>query len=61
MEDGIAYVAERGEPLNDPGGSGSLAEVVDRDIAAVVQAADVCPGECIFIEIDAPFTQIASV
>lgn len=61
MEDGIAYVAERGEPLNDPGGSGSLAEVVDRDIAAVVQAADVCPGECIFIEIDAPFTQIAPV
>jgi ferredoxin len=61
MEDGIAYVAERGEPLNDPGGSGSLAEVVDRDIAAVVQAADVCPGECIFIEIDALFSQIASV
>jgi ferredoxin len=61
MEDGIAYVAERGEPLNDPGGSGSLAEVAERDIAAVVQAADVCPGECIFIEIDAPFAQIASV
>jgi ferredoxin len=61
MEDGIAYVAERGAPLNDPGGSGSLAEVAERDIAAVVQAADVCPGECIFIEIDAPFTQIAPV
>lgn len=61
MEDGIAYVAERGAPLNDPGGSGSLAEVADRDIAAVVQAADVCPGECIFIEIDAPFSQIAPV
>ncbi len=59
MEDGIAYVAERGAPLNDPGGSGSLAEVAERDIAAVVQAADVCPGECIFIEIDALFSQIA--
>ena len=23
LEDGIAYVAERGEPLNDPGGAGS--------------------------------------
>jgi ferredoxin len=56
MEDGIAYVAERGAPLNDPGGSGYLAEVAERDIAAVVQAADVCPGECIFIEIDALFS-----
>jgi ferredoxin len=52
MEDGIAYVAERGEPLNDPGGSGSLAEVPERDFAEVVLAADVCPGECIFIELD---------
>jgi hypothetical protein len=23
-----------------------------RDFSAVVQAADVCPGECIFVEID---------
>ncbi len=51
LEDGIAYVAERGEALNDPGGASSLADVVVRDYAAVVQAADVCPGECIFIEI----------
>jgi len=51
LEDGIAYVAERGEPLNDPGGAGSLADVALRDYAAVVQAADVCPGECIFVEI----------
>jgi hypothetical protein len=29
-----------------------LADVVARDYAAVVQAADVCPGECIFVEID---------
>lgn len=61
MEDGIAYVAEFGEPLNDPGGSGSLAQVRERDMAAVVQAADVCPGECIFIELDDPFGQIAGV
>ena len=51
LEDGIAYVAERGEALNDPGGAGSLSHVPVRDYAAVVQAADVCPGECIFIEI----------
>ena len=58
LEDGIAYVAERGEPLNDPGGSGSLAVVVERDIAAVVQAADVCPGECIFIELEPAFEEM---
>jgi ferredoxin len=52
LEDGIAYVAERGEPLNDPGSSGSLAYVEPRNRLAVVQAAEVCPGECIFIEID---------
>jgi ferredoxin len=51
MEDGIAYVAERGDPLNDPGGSGSLAEVADRDMAGVVMAA-----ECIFIEMDEPLS-----
>ncbi len=52
LEDGIAYVAERGVALNDPGSSGSLAIVEHRNQLAVVQAAEVCPGECIFIEID---------
>lgn len=52
LEDGIAYVAEAGEPLNDPGGSGSLALIPDRFLADVVQAAEVCPGECIFLEVD---------
>jgi len=52
LEDGIAYVAEDGRPLNDPGSSGSLAWVPARDVHAVIKAAEVCPGECIFIEID---------
>lgn len=52
LDDGIAYVREDGHTLNDPGGSGSLARVADRHMVQVVQAADVCPGECIFIEID---------
>lgn len=52
LEDGIAYVAESGVILNDPGGAGSLAAVPSRHMQSVVQAADVCPGECIFIEID---------
>lgn len=54
LEDGIAYVAEDGHALNDPGGSGSLAEVAPRHVESVIRAAEVCPGECIFIEIDAP-------
>ena len=52
LEDGIAYVMEDGKVLNDPGSSGSLARVVERDVQAVVRAAEVCPGECIFIELD---------
>ena len=52
LEDGIAYVAEFGVALNDPGGAGSLAFVPDRDWQAVVDAADDCPGECIFIEME---------
>ncbi len=54
LEDGIAYVAEGGSPLNDPGGSRSLAWVAAQNVRAVVHAAEVCPGECIFIELDLP-------
>ncbi len=52
LEDGIAYVSELGEVLNDPGGSGSLAWVPDRLHRPAIHAAESCPGECIFIEID---------
>jgi len=54
LEDGIAYVRERGATLNDPGGSGSLAPVPLRLVQAAINAAEACPGECIFIEIDPP-------
>jgi ferredoxin len=50
LEDGIAYVVEAGRVLNDPGGSGSMADVADDDVPKVVDAASACPGECIFIE-----------
>lgn len=53
LEDGIAYVVEAAEVQNDPGGSGSLAAVAPRHVESVIRAAEVCPGECIFIEIDA--------
>ena len=54
LEDGIAYVAEAGVTLNDPGSSGSLATVEAKNHVDVVKAAEVCPGECIFIEMDEP-------
>jgi ferredoxin len=50
LEDGIAYVKQDGLCLNDPGGSQSLADVPKRWEASVIDAADCCPGECIFIE-----------
>jgi ferredoxin len=52
LEDGIAYVKQTGRVLNDPGGSGSLAVVPVRLMQNVVHAAEDCPGECIFIEVD---------
>jgi ferredoxin len=54
LEDGIAYVVERSVVLNDPGGSGSLAEVPARLLHEVVEAALRCPGECIFVELPKP-------
>ena len=52
LDDGIAYVVESGVVMNDPGGSGSLASVTPRNERDVIEAADVCPGECIFIEFE---------
>jgi ferredoxin len=54
LEDGIAYVSESGYVLNDPGGSGSLAWVSPRHVRTVIHAAEVCPGECIFVELEVP-------
>ena len=57
LEDGIAYVVEGGNVLNDPGSSGSLAAVQPRHSNGVIHAAEACPGECIFIEIDSPVAE----
>ncbi len=51
LEDGIAYVKQDGIALNDPGGSQSLAVVPKQYELDVIAAADLCPGECIFIEV----------
>jgi ferredoxin len=51
LEDGISYVVgSDGQPQNDPGGAESMAPVPADQVAAVVAAAEDCPGECIFIE-----------
>jgi ferredoxin len=52
LEDGIAYVKEGGRALNDPGQWDSLAHVPYVLQGAVINAAEDCPGECIFIETD---------
>ena len=52
LEDGIAYVCEDGVALNDPGMAESQAVVPEEHEGAVVRAALICPGECIFIERD---------
>jgi ferredoxin len=52
LEDGIAYVCQDGEALNDPGMAESQAIVPQEHETAVIRAALICPGECIFIERD---------
>ena len=50
LDDGIAYVHEETQVMNDPGQQTGLARVAADDEASVVTAALTCPGECIFIE-----------
>jgi ferredoxin len=52
LEDGISYVMENGRVLNDPGQWDSQALVLPKLLGKVVDAAEDCPGECIFIEHD---------
>jgi ferredoxin len=52
LDDGLAYVKEDGKALNDPGGAASQASVPSGLEEAVVEAAEECPGECIFVEND---------
>jgi ferredoxin len=54
LEDGIAYVREGDRVFNDPGQAAGLARVPTASESRVVQAAEMCPGECIFIEVEIP-------
>ena len=57
-DDGLAYVKEAGGADIKNGGGGpalagpsGIATVQDGHVAEVVEAAEECPGECIFIEV----------
>ena len=50
LEDGLAYVKDGDRVLCDPGGAEGLAAVPEGYEHAVREAAEECPGECIFIE-----------
>ncbi len=54
LDDGLAYVKEGDKVYSDPGGVKGVAAVAENEDlqAAVVESAEECPGECIFIELD---------
>ena len=50
LDDGLAYVVEDGNVMSDAGGAEALANFTDPQLDAVVESAEECPGECIYIE-----------
>src|SRR4029450_5884750 len=54
LDDGLAYVKEGDKVYSDPGGAEGLAVVPAGQEEAVIEAAEECPGECIFIEVEYP-------
>ena len=52
LDDGLAYVKEGGKIFSDPGGPEGLANVPSDMEDATIEAAEECPGECIFIEVE---------
>jgi ferredoxin len=49
-DDGLAYVQENGHIYENPGGALGLATFKDELLDAVIESAEECPGECIYIE-----------
>jgi ferredoxin len=49
LDDGLAYVKNDGVAMSDPAGPEGLAEVPSNFADAVKEAAEECPGECIFV------------
>jgi len=50
LDDGLAYVVEAGNVMSGPGGAEALANFSDSQLDAVIESAEECPGECIYIE-----------
>lgn len=50
LDDGLAYVKEGDKVFSDPGGPEGLANIPDKELDGVIESAEECPGECIFIE-----------
>lgn len=61
QDDGLFYVKEsaanfgtekRFDGKSNPAGSAGMARIPEEGLDRVVEAAEECPGECIFIEVD---------
>jgi ferredoxin len=52
LDDGLAYVKEGAKVFSDPGGAEGMANIPDGELEGVIESAEECPGECIFIEVD---------
>lgn len=52
LDDGLAYVKDGDTVMNEPGGASGRVVVAAGVEDSVVEAAEECPGECIFIERD---------
>jgi ferredoxin len=54
LDDGLAYVKEGPKiyaaAQGNPQGAEGMAEIPDGQLDAVIESAEECPGECIFIE-----------
>jgi ferredoxin len=56
LDDGLAYVRE-GDTIyaaakGNPEGAEGLASFPEKQLDAVIESAEECPGECIFIEVE---------
>lgn len=50
LDDGLAYVKQGDQVMNNPGGAAGAVEVPAEFEDAVQEASEECPGECIFVE-----------
>ncbi len=50
LDDGLACIKQGDKVFSEPGGAEGLADIPDGQLDAVIESAEECPGECIFIE-----------